>query len=53
VGQILAQSLGMPFLDTDRIIEERAGAKIPAIFREQGEPAFRELERQAIASLPE
>jgi len=51
-GHILSEMLGIPFLDTDRIIEERAGKKIPAIFRETGEPAFRELEREAIASLP-
>jgi shikimate dehydrogenase len=51
-GHHLSEMLGLPFLDTDRIIEERAGKKIPAIFREKGEPAFRELERQAIASLP-
>ncbi|HVN65458.1 MAG TPA: shikimate dehydrogenase [Methanomicrobiales archaeon] len=51
-GKLLAEMLGMPFLDTDRVIEERAGKRIPAIFRERGEPAFRELEREAIASLP-
>jgi shikimate dehydrogenase len=53
VGRIVARSLGIPFLDTDQLIEEGAGMKIPAIFREKGEPAFRDMERQAIASLPE
>jgi shikimate dehydrogenase len=52
VGKILAGRLGIPFLDTDQLVEERAGMKIPAIFRGQGEAAFRDLERQAIASLP-
>jgi len=51
-GRLLAEILGLPFLDTDQIIEERAGKRIPAIFREMGEPAFREFERKAIASLP-
>jgi shikimate dehydrogenase len=51
-GKILAERLGMAFLDTDRIIEDRAGQRIPAIFRERGEAGFRELEREAIASLP-
>jgi shikimate dehydrogenase len=51
-GEILSGMLGVPFLDTDRIIEDRAGKKIPAIFREKGEPAFRELEREAIETLP-
>jgi shikimate dehydrogenase len=53
VGRILADRLGIPFLDTDQIIEERAGEKIPAIFRERGEAAFRDLEREVITSLPE
>jgi shikimate dehydrogenase len=52
VGKILARRLDLPFVDTDQSIEERAGRKIPAIFREEGEPAFRQRERQAIASLP-
>jgi shikimate dehydrogenase len=51
-GELLATKMGLPFLDTDRIIEERAGRKIPAIFRERGEAGFRELERGVIASLP-
>jgi shikimate dehydrogenase len=51
-GQILAERLGLAFLDTDRIIEERAGKKIPEIFREKGETGFRELERKVIVSLP-
>ena len=53
VGRIVAGSLGIPFLDTDQIIEERAGMKIPIIFRKRGEAAFRDMEREAIASLPE
>lgn len=52
VGRIVARSLGIPFIDTDRAIEGRAGMKIPAIFRNRGEAAFRDMERQAIASLP-
>ncbi|MDD1664425.1 MAG: bifunctional shikimate kinase/shikimate dehydrogenase, partial [Methanomicrobiales archaeon] len=52
VGRIVADRLGIPFIDTDKLIEERAGMKIPAIFRDRGEAAFRDLERQVIASLP-
>lgn len=52
VGRMVADHLGIPFLDTDQVIEEQAGETIPAIFREQGEAAFRGLERHAIASLP-
>jgi shikimate kinase len=51
VGQLLADRLGVPFLDTDQVIEQRAGCAVPEIFRTQGEPAFREMERSVIADL--
>ena len=47
VGQALAALLGWSFLDLDQLIEERAGRTILEIFRESGEPAFREAEREA------
>jgi shikimate dehydrogenase len=49
VGQALAQELGMPFVDTDRRVEAAAGASIPEIFRQLGEPEFRRLEARAVA----
>ncbi len=51
VGQLLAARLGLPFADTDLVIEERAGIPVPQIFAERGEPAFRALEHETIASL--
>jgi shikimate kinase len=51
VGQIVAQRLRFDFLDTDAWIEARAGRTITQIFAEQGEPAFRELERQVVEHL--
>ena len=51
VGQLLASQLGLPFADADVVIAERAGIPVPQIFAERGEPAFRELERETIASL--
>lgn len=39
------------FYDTDQVIERETGKTISAIFREQGEPAFRVLERETIARL--
>ena len=53
VGRLLAAELGVAFIDTDREIEERAGMEIAEIFRLRGEAAFRELEREVIAALPE
>ncbi|HEY0533699.1 MAG TPA: shikimate kinase [Actinoplanes sp.] len=49
VGQAVASRLGVPFADSDAIIEERAGKPIPEIFFDDGEDAFRALERAAIA----
>jgi shikimate kinase len=44
VGRGLADRLGMPFIDTDRVIEEQHGP-IDRIFAELGEAEFREIER--------
>lgn len=51
VGQIVAAHLHFTFLDTDHVIESRAGKSISEIFAQQGEPAFRELERKIVAEL--
>jgi shikimate kinase len=50
VGMAVAAELGVPFADTDAIIEERAGKPIPEIFVDDGEPAFRALECEVVAS---
>lgn len=46
VGRELARILGWRFLDMDRAIEEHTGRTVAEIFRERGEAAFREEERQ-------
>ena len=51
VGQLLAARLGLPFADADAVIEAHTGTAVQRIFAEQGEPAFRALEQQTIASL--
>jgi shikimate kinase len=51
VGRLLAGELGLPFTDSDHVIEERAGRPVPQIFADDGEPAFRTLEHQVIADL--
>ena len=48
VGRALAEELGWPFFDLDDEIEKHAGAPINSIFNEQGEPAFRALETEAL-----
>jgi shikimate kinase len=44
VGKILAEKLGKEFIELDTLIEKKAGKPIPAIFRDEGEIGFRELE---------
>src|SRR6201987_5827506 len=51
VGRLLAAKLGLPFADSDQVIEERAGKPIRLIFADAGEPAFRELEHSVVAGL--
>jgi shikimate kinase len=51
VGRLLAAKLGVPFADSDHVIEARAGKPIPQIFADDGEPAFRQLEHEVIAGL--
>ena len=51
VGRALADRSGWTLIDADDVIVERAGKPIHRIFAEDGESAFRELERQVIADL--
>ncbi|MGW1195905.1 shikimate kinase [Streptomyces sp. NPDC002536] len=48
VGALLAERLGTGYRDTDADIERTAGKTVPEIFIDEGEPHFRELERQAV-----
>ena len=48
VGRRLSSLLDLPFADTDEMIEATAGKPISDIFIEDGEPHFRELEREAV-----
>jgi len=50
VGALLAARLGSTFRDTDADVESMAGTSIADLFVEQGEPAFRTLERDAVAA---
>ena len=48
VGALLAARLGWCFVDSDRVVEDRAGMSIGALFERRGEPAFRQLEADVI-----
>jgi shikimate kinase len=47
-GKQLAQLLGWPFIDLDRLIEDESGLSVPEIFSRYGEEKFRLLEREAL-----
>jgi shikimate kinase len=48
VGEVLAERLGTQFRDTDTDVEAAAGKSVADIFVDEGEPHFRELEREAV-----
>jgi len=51
VGRLVAAQLHFEFVDTDEMIEQRAGKMIDEIFAQQGEAAFREMERQLLVEM--
>jgi len=51
VGRLLAPRLGLPFRDSDEAVAQAAGLSIAELFAHEGEPAFRALERAALAQL--
>ena len=51
VGRYLARLVCAPFYDSDTEIERRTGVDIPYIFEKEGEPRFRQREREAIEEL--
>src|SRR2546421_1406645 len=51
VGRLVASSLHFTYLDTDDVIEARAGAAIADIFKHQGETAFRVMENRIVEEL--
>ncbi|MDB5946692.1 MAG: aroK 1 [Ramlibacter sp.] len=51
VGRQLARRLGLPFHDSDHVIEQRIGCSIRDFFAREGEAAFRDLEQSVIDEL--
>jgi shikimate kinase len=50
-AQILASDAGLKLLDTDKVIQEKAGQSVAEIFAASGEAHFRKLERDLITGL--
>jgi len=51
VGRILAKRLQKTFYDSDHVIEDRTGVKIPVIFEIEGEAGFRVRESAVVDEL--
>ena len=51
VGRHVARRLQQPFIDADRVIEDRLGCSIREYFEREGEPSFRDIEQQVIDEL--
>lgn len=51
IGRLVATRLGVAFADSDETVEQHAGRSIADIFVDDGESAFRELERAAVVDL--
>jgi shikimate kinase len=49
VGRLVAEALGIDFLDTDEVVEQEAGRSVSEIFVDDGEATFRAMERRAVA----
>lgn len=48
MAEELGRLLDLPVLDTDREVEARTGRSVGELFVEEGEPVFRDLERQVV-----
>ena len=53
IGRTLARKLRRRFVDLDRVIERAEGSKVREIFEREGEAYFRQLEKQALATVLE
>ena len=51
VGRHVARQIGLPFIDTDHVIEQRIGCSIRDYFETQGETAFRDVEQAVIGEV--
>ena len=48
VAKLLAKKLGMKYICTDEVIEDKERRSINEIFKKSGEPYFRRLEKEVV-----
>ncbi len=51
IGRVLAERLGLPFVDSDLVIEHQQRRTIKEIFAAEGEAGFRDIEAETIREL--
>ena len=51
IGRLIAERLGLPFVDADLVIEREQGRAIKEIFDAEGETAFRDIEERTVRRL--
>jgi shikimate kinase len=51
IGRFVAEQLGLRFVDSDQVIQQRTGVDIPTIFEFEGEAGFRKRESSVIDEL--
>lgn len=51
IGQMLARTLKLPFIDSDQVLEQSAGRTIPQVAEEQGMPVVRDLETAVLKQI--
>jgi shikimate kinase len=51
VGRHLARKMGLRFVDSDQVIEQRIGCSIREFFEREGENAFRDIEQLVVDEL--
>ena len=51
IGKLLSKKLDKVFFDSDQVIEEELGVKVPLIFEYEGESGFRDRESKVLKDL--
>ena len=51
IGRHLGRRLGLPFVDSDHVIEQRIGCSIRDFFEREGEERFRDIEQEVLDEL--
>ena len=51
IGRILSKTLNKDFYDSDHVVEEKTGVKVPLIFEYEGEAGFRKREESVLKDL--